>query len=315
MTLRPPLPVRRALITTRDKEDLAAYLAMHRPEMEMRCRTVADVTAADLVWADVYVGAQQPEVALDAVRWVHSPFSGVDTLLFRRPWPTHTLLTRTTGRFDIRIGEYCVARALAVAQNVPALLAAQQARQWQPLPVRDLYGSRVLVVGTGEIGRGIGKAFAALGCRIAGVSLRGRPTAPFEHVSPVERLPDACAAAEWIVLILPLTETTYRSIGREVFDRCRGAFLINVGRGPVVEEEALIEALQNGRLSGAALDVFDTEPLPSASPLWALPNVLISPHNAARTEAAEAGTCFLTCLAEIEQHRRPALAVNTLQGY
>lgn len=308
---------RRILLVTRDNDALAAYLGARKPVLQFRARTPEAVTADDLAWADAYLGPTPPAHGdLGTVRWVHSPFAGVDTLLTAAPrWPEGTLLTRTTGRFGERIGEYCLARALAVCQQLPALIAAQQQRTWAPRPLRYLRGSRVAILGTGTIGTGIARAFNAAGCTVVGISRRGLPRPPFAQVFPVTAIRQGLADAGWVILTLPLTDATAGLVGRETLAACQGAFLMNVGRGAVVEEDALITALQDGTLAGAALDVFETEPLPPSSPLWALPNVLISPHMAALTLVEEMGDSFLDALDDIEQGRRPGLAVNLRAGY
>jgi phosphoglycerate dehydrogenase-like enzyme len=121
--------------------------------------------------------------------------------------------------------------------------------------------------------------------------------------------------AHWLILAIPLTAETVRLMSRDVLARCRGAFLINVGRGALVDEEALPEALDAGWLRGAALDVFATEPLPSDSPLWARRDVLISPHVAGLTTVEGAAQGFLECLAQLERGERPRTTVDRSRGY
>jgi phosphoglycerate dehydrogenase-like enzyme len=304
------------VLATRDNEAMTRLLAQHRPDLEVRDRTPGTATPADLAWADVYVGAQWPEAGdLADVRWVHSPYAGVDALLGGRAWPAGTLLTRTVGSFATRIGEYCLARALAACQHLPSLLEAQRARRWQPRTARDLHGSRVVVVGAGHIGRGIGRAFAAAGCAVDGVSRSGRAQEPFGRVWASEQMKDAVTGAAWVILVLPHTPDTERLVDRAVLDCCEGAFLINVGRGRTVDEAALVEALQNGTLRGAALDVFETEPLPDASPLWDLPNVMLSPHCAAWTLPEEAVADLLEALDALEAGCPLPVLVDPVRGY
>lgn len=315
MDLQPWHP-RRLVLVTRDNAEVEHLLLQRRPELECRGRDLASVTAADLAWADVYVGAQWPPAGdLADVRWVHSPYAGVDALLDGRTWPSGTLLTRTVGGFASRIGEYCLARALAACQHLPAQFEAQQERRWQPQTARELRGSRTVVVGAGRIGQGIGRAFVAAGCTVDGVSRSGEAREPFGRVWPAAGLTEAVADAHWIILALPYTPGTDGLMDRAVLDACRGAFLINVGRGRTVDEAAMIEALQNGTLRGAALDVFEAEPLPESSPLWALPNIMISAHCAAWTLPEEAAGSFLEALEALEAGRTPPLLVDLTQGY
>jgi phosphoglycerate dehydrogenase-like enzyme len=143
--------------------------------------------------------------------------------------------------------------------------------------VNELPGKTVLVVGFGEIGREVARLAQAFGMRVLAVKRAADDTA-----SGPDRLDDFVAEADAVVVTLPLTEETRGLIGRDTIARMRdGAILVNVGRGAVVDEEALVEALASGKLAGAALDVFAEEPLPAASPLWELDNVILSPHTAA----------------------------------
>jgi phosphoglycerate dehydrogenase-like enzyme len=134
-------------------------------------------------------------------------------------------------------------------------------------------------------------------------------------VYPASRFGEAVGGAHWLVLACPLTEETYHFLDRSRLEHCRGAYLINVGRGRLVDEPALPAALDAGQLSGAALDVFETEPLPAGSPLWDRADVTISPHISGLTTVPGAAAGFLACLADLEAGRRPALAVDSSRGY
>lgn len=314
MTLPPP-PAR-LLIVDRDRNALAAWINERRPALEIRTRDRAEVSQADLDWADAYMGFRPPPtLALDGIAWVHCTGAGVDGFLFRRPFPGRTLLTRNDEPFGPQIGEWCVARALAVTQQLPALMDDQRHCRWVPRELAPLRGSRVLVVGTGGVGRGVAAAFAALGCVVNGVSRSGEARAPFETVTRVKQLADAVANAEFIVLTLPLTEATFHLVNAPLLGLCQGAVLINAGRGALVDEAALIPALEAGHLRTAALDVFEQEPLPDDSPLWSDPRILISPHVAGLTTVAGAGGSFLQVYSALERGEQAALAVDTARGY
>jgi D-2-hydroxyacid dehydrogenase (NADP+) len=314
MTLPPP-PAR-LLIVDRDRDTLAVWINERRPGLEIRTRDRAEVSQADLDWADAYMGFRPPtSLALDDIGWVHSTGAGVDGYLFRRPFPSGTLLTRNDESFGPQIGEWCLARALAVTQDLPAFLDDQRHRRWAPRELAPLRGSRVLVLGTGEVGRGVAAAFAALGCRVHGVSRSGQAQAPFETVTRVDDLAGVVADAQFLVLTLPLTEATFHLVDGALLAQCRGAVLINAGRGALVDEAAIIPALEGGHLRIAALDVFEEEPLPMASPLWDDPRILISPHVAGLTTVAGAGGSFLQVCSALERGERPALAIDTARGY
>jgi len=315
MTRLPAVPAR-LLIVDREREAIAAQLTARRPGLEIRTRPRGEVTAADLEWADAYMGFRPPpDLPLDAVAWVHSTGAGIDAYLFRRPFPTGTLLTRSGERFGIQIGEWCVARALAWTQELLALAEAQRRRAWAPQHIRTLRGTRVLVVGTGEVGRGVAQAFQGLGCVVHGASRSGEARAPFVTVRRVDHLAEAFAEAEIIVLTLPLTEATWHLVDAVLLAHCQGAMLMNVGRGALVNEAALMPALDAGHLRAAALDVFEVEPLPESSPLWADPRVVIAPHVAGLTTVAGAAESFLDACAALERGERPPLAVDPVRGY
>lgn len=314
MTLPPP-PAR-LLLVDRDRDAIAAWIAERRPGLEIRTLERSEVTREDLAWADTYMGFRPPpHLTLDGIAWVHCTGAGVDGYLFRRPFPAGTLLTRNDEPFGTQIGEWCLARALAVTQELPALLDDQHHRRWVPRELPALRGSRVLVVGTGEVGRGVAAAFAAAGCTVHGASRRGEARAPFETVTPVEHLTEACAGAEFIVLTLPLTEATFHLVDGLLLAHARGAVLMNAGRGALVDETAIIPALEAGHLRAAALDVFEQEPLPEASPLWRDPRILISPHVAGLTTVAGAGGSFLQVCSALERGEYPALAIDQARGY
>jgi len=315
MASLPDVP-RRLLLVDREREATAAWLVARRPGLEVRTMERAEVTAADLAWAEAYLGFRPPpEIPLTGVGWVHSTGAGVDAYLFRRPFPPETLLTRTGEPFGAQIGEWCVARALAITQELLGLAELQRQRRWEQRYVRPLRGSRVLVVGTGEVGRGVAAAFAGVGCVVHGASRGGEGRAPFITVRRVDHLGEAMAEAEFVVLTLPLTEATWHLVNADVLARCRGAVLMNVGRGALVEEGAIIPALDAGHLQAAALDVFEQEPLPPASPLWSDPRVIIAPHVAGLTTVAGAGQSFLDACAALERGERPPLAVDPARGY
>lgn len=307
---------KRILVSHTLHEGLGDYLLARRPDLEVRARDAAEITAPDVEWSDVLVGFRPPrEGPWRTLRWIHCIGAGVDAFAFRTGLAPDTLLTRTSEDFGPQIGEYCLARTLAVTQRLRPLEAEQHARSWKPKHPAQLRNSRVVIVGTGAVGRGIARAFLGAGCRVDGVSRSGAPRESFGAVHSIAEFERAMRAARWLVLACPLTERTFHLLDRRRLAQCDGAYLINVGRGPLLEEEVLPEALDQGWLSGAALDVFEVEPLPAASPLWSRPEVTISPHISGLTTIPGAGDGFLTCLEAVEAGRRPALAVDAERGY
>jgi phosphoglycerate dehydrogenase-like enzyme len=307
---------KRILISHTLHEGLGDYLRERRPDLELRALDANDIAADDVAWAEVFVGFRPPrEGPWRQLRWIHCIGAGVDAFAFRTGLSEQTLLTRTSEDFGPMIGEYCLARALAVTQRLRQFAADQEARRWRPVHPTHIRGSRVLIVGTGAVGRGIALCFQGLGARVDGLSRTGSPRAPFERVHPGSAFESAVAGAQWLVLACPLTEATFHFLSRTRLLQCGGAYLINVGRGALVEEAALPDALAQGALSGCALDVFEREPPPPDSPLWQDPRVTISPHVSGLTTIPGAGNGFLECLREVEAGQRPALAVELEKGY
>ena len=316
MPLTLPWSPKRVLVSDPLHGGLGDFIAAQRPDLEVRERMPGEVTAEDVAQADVFVGFRPPrEGPWRELPWVHCIGAGVDAWAFRTGLSEETLLTRTSEDFGPQMGEYCVSRALAVTQRLRHLEGEQQARSWKPRHPEPIAGTRALVIGTGTVGRGIARAMLGIGCRVDGVSRSGGAREPFGAVHPVAGFDQAVRGARWLILACPLTEETFHLLNRSRLAACAGAYLINVGRGPLVEEQALPEALDSGWLSGAALDVFETEPLPDASPLWSRKDVTISPHISGLTTVPGAGRGFLDTLAELERGIEPTLRVVPGKGY
>ena len=318
-----PVTARHVLVGAGDHADIAARIAAARPDLRVRGAVHTALTDDDLAWADTYVGFKPPRSAdaMGSVRWVHCTGAGVDAWLGTSQLGRAVLdpairLTRTSESFGPAIAEWALARVFAFQQRLRALDAAQRAAAWTPLDYSRLAGTRALVVGTGDIGCAVARAFTALGVTVTGVSRSGVSREPaFARMYSVERLATLVGDAEWIMLAVPNTTASRQLFSRAVLAKCRGAVLLNAGRGAVLDESALPEALDNGWLSGAALDVFETEPLPATSPLWHDGRVMISPHISGPTTAQGAAAGFLECLASLERGEVSKWQVDRLMGY
>jgi len=316
-----PYTPHRVLVGASAHEEVAAWIRTRRPHLDVRNRAHTEITADDLHWAEAYVGFRRPPAAttMGSVRWIHSTGAGVDAWLSAGLDP-HILLTRSSESFGPMIAEWVVARVFAVQLQLLELATAQRAHQWAPRDVPRVAGTRALVVGTGDIGTSVATSLHALGCHVTGVSRSGiarddHTSSVFRAIHPVRALPELVGDADWIVLTIPDTPASRGLISRSVLARCRGALLLNAGRGSVIEESALPEALDQGWLRGAALDVFAEEPLPTASPLWDDPRVLVSPHISGRTTVQGAASGFVACLDELETGSWPVWVVNHSKGY
>jgi phosphoglycerate dehydrogenase-like enzyme len=216
----------------------------------------------------------------DALRWVHVAGAGVDRLLFPGLVESDVVVTNSRGVFDEPIAEYVLGVVLLFAKDLHTTVRLQDRREWRHRETERITGARALVVGTGPIGRAVGRRLSAAGLVVSGVGRSGRTGDPdLGDVRPFGELHAALAEADYVVLATPLTDLTRGMVDADALARMRpAARLVNVGRGGLVVEQALVEALAEGRIAGAALDVFATEPLAEDSPLWTLPNVLVSPH-------------------------------------
>ncbi|WP_435868962.1 D-2-hydroxyacid dehydrogenase [Actinomadura coerulea] len=212
--------------------------------------------------------------------WVHIASAGVDRLMFPGLIDSDTVVTNSRGVFDEPIAEYVLGLVLAFAKDLHTTFRLQGERRWRHRETERITGARALVVGTGPIGRAIGRRLSAAGLAVSGAGRTARDADPdLGVVHPMERLGEALAGADYVVLAAPLTPQTRGMIDAAALERMRpSARLVNVGRGGLVAEDDLVRALRAGRIAGAALDVFEDEPLPASSPLWDMPGVIVSPH-------------------------------------
>ena len=309
-------PPKRILIGHKRLAGLDDAIRSARPDLELRAMDIDAIGAEDLAWAEVYVGFRRPKPAdLGGVGWIHCVGAGVDAFIAGSPVAARIMITRTSEAFGPQIAEYCVARALAFTQSILPLAAMQRERRWEPGHLQAIAGTRALIVGTGTVGRTIAHAFSALGCDVDGVSRSGTAVAPFRSVVRSEQLGAAVAGAHWLVIAAPHTPDTVHMVSRAVLAQCRGTVLINVGRGALVDESVLPEALDAGWLRGAVLDVFETEPLPADSPLWGRDDVMMSPHISGITTVAGAAAGFLECLAAVDRGEVPPWLIDRARGY
>lgn len=218
----------------------------------------------------------------DALEWIHATSAGVDALLTPEVRASDIPVTNARGIFDRCIGEYVLGQIIAFAKDFAGNWALKQAHQWQHRETEPVAGASVLVVGAGSIGRTIAKLCAAIGMDVDGVGRRGRPgDADFGAIYAQADLLSILGDYDYVVIAAPLTPDTEGLFGAAEFKAMHpGARFINIGRGPIVRTYDLVDALTEGEIDGAALDVFELEPLPADHPLWDLPNVAISAHMA-----------------------------------
>jgi phosphoglycerate dehydrogenase-like enzyme len=222
------------------------------------------------------------------VQWVHSRSAGLDGVLFPEIIESTVPVTNGSGVFSPSLGEFALGAILYFAKDFRRMIRNQEAGAWEQFDITEIAGQTVGIVGYGDIGRAVATRVRAMGMRVLGLRRSG---APIYNVDPLvdkiytpagllEMLPQC----DYVVAAAPLTPETKGMIGPAAFDVMkRDAVLINLGRGPVIDEPTMIDALSTGRIKGAALDVFDREPLPAGHPFYSLKNVLLSPHCADHT--------------------------------
>ncbi|MBB4935113.1 phosphoglycerate dehydrogenase-like enzyme [Lipingzhangella halophila] len=223
----------------------------------------------------------------DHLRWIHAATAGVDNLMFPGLVDSDVTVTNSRGVFDEPIAEYVLGLVLSFAKDFPRSLDLQRNRLWRHRETERIGGRRALVIGTGPIGRAIARQLSAAGMRVEGAGRTARESDP-DFGTVVQASLDSGAApgldgalqrADFVVLAAPLTAATQGLMDAAALARMKDtARLINIARGQLVVEDDLVSALREGTIGGAALDVFETEPLPETSPLWDLPEVVISPH-------------------------------------
>lgn len=213
------------------------------------------------------------------LKWIHVIGAGVDHLAPLDWLPPGVALSNNSGVHTAKFADYAAMALLLLNAGLPRLATAQRARRWDPLFSTPIAGKTVAVVGVGRMGGAVARVAKRLGLQVLGVRRSGRPARHVDQMVRPERLGQVLARADFVVVTAPLTAATQGLIGPAEFARMKpSAGLVNVGRGPVVDVVALAAALRQGRLAGAVLDVFAAEPLPRSSPLWRVPNLVITPH-------------------------------------
>lgn len=237
---------------------------------------------------EILAGWPAPDLLVSApnLRWYQQWSAGSDWLA-RHPEAVERpfLLTNASGVHPVQIAEHVFALMLAFVRKLPQVIRQQGEHRWQAPPgetLDELYQRTLLVIGLGAIGERIARVGNALGMRVFGTRRSVVDQQPWvDAVYAPDRLPEILPQADFVVLAAPLTSETTHMVGERELRAMKGtAFVVNIGRGKLIDEAALVRALQEGWIAGAGLDVFETEPLPPGSPLWAMENVIVTPHYA-----------------------------------
>jgi phosphoglycerate dehydrogenase-like enzyme len=302
-----------------EAERYAALVRPPRPGVTVRVAATPEAAAPFVSEAEVIYAWRLPPALLgkaSRLRWIQAAGAGVEWALVPE-LPASVSVTRAPGVFGPWMAEYVLGWCAWVTQRMAAYLDAKRQRRWLGTVVpRRLGGTTMAIVGLGDIGRDIARAARALDIRVIGVTRGGRPVRDAHRVYRPAALPRVLGEADWVVIVLPLTPATRGLIGeRELAAMRRSAWLVNIGRGPVVDEPALVRALTERRIAGAVLDVFDIEPLPPTHPLWALDNVVVTPHIAGPNVPDEIAQVFNDNLARYLAGRPLRHIVDRRRGY
>ena len=273
-------------------------------------RLPADVTARievayltrDIRFSELYHSYGDAMKAATRLKWAHFVSTGIDQHPFLPALHERKVrLTTSAGSNGEPVGQTAFGGLLMLARGFPRWLAAQRERKWDPVRgegvPRDLRGQTVVIVGLGTIGATVAKLCKTLDMKVIG--LRRSPKRdgdPVDEVHTLDKLPQLLPHCDWLVLACPYTRETHQLVNAKTLALMpRHAHLINVARGGCADEKALIAALQSKQIAGAYLDVFEKEPLPADSPLWDIPNVIVSPHNASASAGNDARAAKIFC--------------------
>lgn len=271
------------------------------PEQEARWRE--HLAAADILFDFDYTHREDlPDLAPN-VRWIQATSAGIGQFVRRSGYATRlpdTIFTTASGVHAQPLAEFCILAMLMFSRNLWEIQAQQARQHWERLAGTDLAGRTLAIVGLGKIGQDVARFARAMGMTVLGNKRHPEQHNPTDlHADELygpDALDEMLSRAEYLVLCTPHTPETEGMIGREQLAQLpRGAVVINIARGAVIDEEALIWMLRDGHLGGAALDVFAEEPLPADSPLWTMPNVLVSPHSASTSDRENSRLTDLFC--------------------
>ena len=276
-------------------------LPQRTPEQEGRWREL--LGQADILFDfDPTHRADLPELAPNA-RWVQATSAGIGQFVRRSEYNKRmpqAIFTTASGVHARPLAEFCVMSMLMFAKRLRHMLREQERTHWERTAGTDLDGRTLGIIGVGKIGAEVARLGQVLGMRVLGTKRTIEGVEPatlhLDALYPIEQLPELLQHSEYLVLVAPHTDETEHLLGaNELALLPKGAIIINIGRGALIDEDALIATLESGQIGGAALDVFATEPLPVDSPLWKMPNVLVSPHSGSTSDRENARITELFC--------------------
>ena len=265
-------------------EDYHRRVSARHPELDIVVSTTMEDAAEKIQEADILLcfGAHIRHDFFGPakrLKWVQALGTGLDGITDQPNLAPHVLVTATRGIHGTTLSEMGIMLMLALSRGLPQHVRAQDMRVWDRFPARLLRGKTVGILGVGQISEMFGPLCKAFGMNVVGFSRTARALPGFDRLEPRDALEQIVAELDYLVLLIPSTPDTHGIVSRRVLGAMKPtAILINLARGAVVDEVALIETLQQRRIGGAGLDTFIEEPLPASSPLWSLPNTIVTPH-------------------------------------
>ena len=267
-------------------KDYVDRLRSTYPDVEIVVSTDRAQLPEVLSGAQLLIGGRLTADLLDRspdLRWYHTPGAGVDGVLFPELVESDLLMTNNSGVHAPHMAEYLLGTMLSFVRGLPFLMRAQMRHEWgdrREFTIYELGRQTLAVIGLGDIGQALAWRAKVIGMQVIGSRRHvGDPPRGVDRIYPPEALHELLAEADHVAITLPLTDETRGLFGAAEFAIMKPtAFIYNIGRGPIIDSDALIAALRGGEIAGAALDVTDPEPLPADSPLWDMPNVMITAH-------------------------------------
>jgi phosphoglycerate dehydrogenase-like enzyme len=274
------------LLTLPEKIRMQYYQGLREAFPEMNIDLVDHHSKVDpyIGSADILLtfGAHMADHVLEKgknLRWIQALGTGVDGIVDRAPFRKGVLVTNMHGLHGDSVPEAAVMLMLALARDLPRAMRNRGARKWERYPSQLLKGKTVGIFGVGAIARSLAPKCKSFGMRVVGITSSVRSMAGFDRMVPRDEIETAVRELDFLVLLTPYTAETRGIVGTKMLAAMKpSAFLVNLARGGIVDEDALVSALREGRLAGAALDVFAAEPLPEDHPLWSMNNVIVTPH-------------------------------------
>jgi phosphoglycerate dehydrogenase-like enzyme len=297
-------------------KEVADYLTEKLPDISFHASKKGDLVKENLDNFDAYISFDAPpEDYYGNLKWVHSLGGGVDRFLYKKEFPKDIILTRTTGDFGRKIGEFALSRVLAHFQNIRTYGFQQRESKWKQHNSTTLKDKRIIILGTGVIGTKVADIFKRMDCKVYGISLSGSMKKGFDAVAPISKFEEIAPKGDILIIVAPLTKSTDSLVDYQFLSKFKDIFLINVGRGQIVDTPSLIKAMDEGIVKGAALDVFNNEPLNDKSNLWDDERLFISPHVAALTSVEEGAESFIESYYNIINGFNPDNRIDMSRGY